>query len=699
MQYYPEETYSVLEFDKIRLLLSEYCDSNFAKNKAIKLKPISDYNQLSLWLNQTNELKQTYQANAYFPDIKFKDCEREIKLLSIEGSVLDAFQLNLIKETITVSNSLIKFLNRQQDNFSNLYILVKALIPNEESVELIEKIIDEKNEVRDSASKELSDIRHKLTAKRRESAKRFSQYVQQLNQLGYLRDTEESFINDRRVLAVISEHKREVSGIMHTTSDTGKTTFIEPIVTLELNNQISELLDEERREIHRLLRNLCNYLRPFSSQFASYFHCLGLIDFIRAKAKFALSMQANLPVLEPSPIIKYIAAVHPLLYLQNKKMAKKTVPFHVNLSSEKRILIISGPNAGGKSIALKSIGLLQLMLQSGMLIPCNPDSVVGVFSKIMIDIGDSQSIENELSTYSSRLKRMNFFIKYLNKKSLFLIDELGSGTDPELGGAVAEAIVEEIAKSRPYGVITTHYPNIKLLAQKDPIFINGCMLFNQHELTPTYMLAIGQPGSSFTLEVAKQIGLPPQIIKNAAGKIESGQLKLNKLLVELQNEKNKTIKKNEELGIAIEKHKKAEARYEELSLFTSSKLESTREKLHEMNTMAILGRKFQKVIEGFENTKEKKTETFKKIFGIVKSEKDKKNLESNSDKLEAKRLKLIEKNLVWIKPGMIVKIRNTHQSGIVERIAKEYAFIQFGDIKSKVSVDLLQEVKDEKRPK
>jgi DNA mismatch repair protein MutS2 len=694
MQYYPEETYTVLEFDKIRLLLSDYCESNFAKNKAVKLKPVTDFNQLTLWLNQTNELKQTLQSNAYFPDLKFKDCEREIKLLNIEGSVLDAFQLNLIKETVTISNTIIKFLHRQKEIFPNLFFLVKLLQPNEESVQSIEKIIDEKNEVRDSASKELSDIRQKLASKRRESAKRFSQYVQQLNQLGYLRDTEESFINDRRVLAVISEHKRDVSGIMHTTSDTGKTTFIEPIVTLELNNQISELLDDERREIHRLLRSLCNYLRPFSNQFASFFQCLGWIDFIKAKAKFALNIHANLPVLESTPIIKYIAAVHPLLYLQNKKVGKKTVPFHVNLNPEKRILIISGPNAGGKSITLKSIGLLQLMIQSGMLIPCNPDSVVGLFNKIMIDIGDAQSIENELSTYSSRLKRMDFFIKYLNKKSLFLIDELGSGTDPELGGAVAEAIVEEIAKSRPYGVITTHYPNIKLLAHKDPIYINGCMLFNQHELSPTYMLAIGQPGSSFTLEVAKQIGLPPNLIKNAANKIESGQLKLNKLLVELQNEKNKTIKKNEELSVAIEKHKKAEARYEELSLFTSNKLESTREKIHEMNTMAILGRKFQKVIEGFENTKEKKTETFKKVIGIIKAEKDKKQIEVNSDRVEAKRLKLIEKNMLWLKPGAIVKIKNTHQSGIVERLSKEYAYVQFGDIKSKVSIDLLQEVKE-----
>lgn len=696
MQQFPGDTLTVLEFDKIQLLLSEYCESSFAKNKALKLKPQNDFDQLSIWLNQTNELKQTYEANAYFPDLKFNDCEKEIKLLAIEGSVLDAIQLNNTKETIAVANSVVKFLHRQAEVFPNLFLLVKNLIPNDEAVKEIDKIIDENNEVRDSASRELSDIRSKLASKRRESAKRFTQYVQQLNQQGYLRDTEESFINDRRVLAVISEHKREVSGIMHTTSDTGKTTFIEPLVTLELNNHIAELIDEERREIHRLLRNLCNFLRPFSAQFSALYQCLGWLDLIRAKAKFAIGMKASLPVLEANPVINYIAAYHPLLYLQNKKAGKKTVPFHINLNAEKRILIISGPNAGGKSITLKSIGLLQVMLQSGLLIPCSPDSVVGVFSKIMIDIGDAQSIENELSTYSSRLKRMDYFIKYLNKRSLFLIDELGSGTDPELGGAVAEAILEEIAKIRSYGVVTTHYPNIKLLAQKDPIYVNGCMLFNQDELTPTYMLAIGQPGSSFTLEVAKQIGLPQHIIKNASLKIEAGQLKLNKMLVDLQNEKNKTVKKNEELDKAIEKHKRAEHRYEELSKLTSEKLESTRDKLHEMNDMAILGRKFHKVIEGFENTKEKKTETFKKVFGIIKSEKEKKQIETSSDRVEAKRLKLIEKNLQWLKTGSLVKIKNTHQKGLVERMGKEHAFVLFGDIKSKVSIDLLEEVREKK---
>jgi DNA mismatch repair protein MutS2 len=689
---YPPDALSILEFNKIIELIKENCAGTYAKQKAANLKPTNNFNKITTELNRVNELKQIFDKGGYFPEINAVEAISEIRLLKIDGSVLTSSQIILLKRLVESANTLVSFLKRNQNSFPYLSPLVNNLEPRAEVITAIEKIIDNQGYVLDSASSKLKEIRQLLSAKRNENYKRFNQLIQQYNKLGYLRDIQESYINERRVLAVLSEFKREISGVIHSVSDSGKTTFIEPLETLEINNKIAELLEEEQREINKLLRNLCNFLRPYADDFFRYYILLGTLDFIRAKVYVAKQLNAVLPVVEFKPVIKYIGAVHPILYLQNKLNQKKTVPFLLSLSNTHRILIISGPNAGGKSITLKAVGLLQVMIQSGLLIPCNPDSVVGVFNRLMLDIGDQQSIENELSTYSARLQRMNIFIKTLTAKSLFLIDEMGSGTDPELGGALAEALLENFASYKSFGIVTTHYPNIKLLAQKNRVFINGCMLFNQANLQPTYVLSIGQPGSSFTFEVAKQIGLPEIILKQAKQKLENNQIKLNQLLIDLQNEKNKAIRKNAELDRAIQQQKQAEQRYNELIQLTQQKSESTREKLMELNAMAILGKKFYRLIEGFENTKEKKTETYKKVIGLIKAESERKRLEQVSAKKIVNKQKQIEEVLKWISPGMEVKLAQSLQTGVVEKVGKTHAFVLFGDKKSKVSLELLKKV-------
>ncbi len=482
----------------------------------------------------------------------------------------------------------------------------------------IEAIIDIDKTVRSNASQELLQIRTDLAKKRIELNRQFEKAIARLSKEGMLVETEQTIRNGRRVVAVFSEHKRQVKGFLHGLSDTGKTSFIEPEETVEINNRLYELEQEERREIVRILRELTAKLKPFHGLLAQYQDIIVQYDLLYAKAKLALDMNGAMPVVSKQSIVHLIKAYHPLLLLHNKKQKKETIPLSLQLNHEKRILIISGPNAGGKTICLKLVGLLQLMMQAGLLIPVAPESEMGIFNTVMISIGDTQSIEYELSTYSAHLKIMKHFCLYADKHTLFLIDELGSGSDPTMGGAFAEAILETLATSKAIGIVTTHYMNLKTLANRFNGIINGAMEFDEKNLLPLYVLQVGKPGSSYTFAIAERIGIPRKVSDRARELVKQDHFKVENLLRELQKEKQVL---NDREKSFLENEHKVKQKENQLNQLIENKDRQIAEEVKkltrvEMQKVNETEKRFRQLMAEWNNTKDK-SKLSQKISGII----------------------------------------------------------------------------------
>ncbi len=689
------DTLQLLEFDKIRELVLLYCRCRASKEKAELLGPESNRDALKLMLHQTDEYKQNLAIRGYFPDTYFEDFETEADLLLLSNSVLSESQFNNIRSASNTVNRILEFFNERVDSFVNLRKIAERIYKTTDIIDLINVIIDAHGLMKNNASPELQQIRSELFSKRREADKRFRSFINEMKKKGWLRDNEENFYNNRRVLAVPSEYRRDVKGLVHGKSDTGKTTFIEPDDLVELNNDISELEQDERNEVKRLLRELTDNLRIHSLLIKNYHTFLSDLDFVRAKAMFAIDINANLPQISKNSVVELYNAVHPLLYLQNKKESKTVIPLTLTLSQEKRILIISGPNAGGKSITLKTLGLLQIMLQSGLLISAEEKSQMCFFNHFLADIGDSQSIEYALSTYSSRLIKMNQFLRIANNRTLILIDEFGTGTDPELGGAIAETVLEELNKRKAFGIFTTHYTNIKLLADQLEGVFNGSMLFDPSTLMPRYKLLVGQPGSSYTFEVAEKIGLPKNVIDRARSKIQKDKLKLNNMLSELHHQKNQIEEELKELKTSREKSEEATGKYNQLSEKMKAKLEKDNEKRDEIRKLVELGRKTQALAEEWEKTKDKK-EIIKKFIGSMTAEKKKRAAENTPEKISKRRKELLEKLSAEITIGSKVRMLRGKQIGTVEKIKKDIVYVNFGSMMAEVSMVNLELANTEK---
>jgi DNA mismatch repair protein MutS2 len=689
MDFFPLDTHQQFEFDKIKQLVVQHCRCAPSRELAASIKPIKNVEKLMLLLSQCEEYKRIIEFKMHFPDATFTDLSKEISLLFIQGSVIGQEQFGNIRSVSDVVNTIIEFLTEKQKQYPALFKIIENLYITKEIIDAINIIIDIHGEVKSSASKELGEIRRDLSAKRRESDRRFRTFVNDLRKLGWLRDNEENFYNGRRVLSVLAEHKRDVKGLVHGSSDTGKTSFIEPYNTIEINNEIADLEQSEKREVYRLLKQLTDDIRPHRELIKNYQIALTSIDFTRAKALLAIDIKGRLPQIEKQPVIKFVNACHPLLLLQNKQNKKATIPLNINLDVQNRILIISGPNAGGKSITLKTIGLLQIMLQSGLLVSAAEGSVMSLFQQIHSDIGDSQSIEYELSTYSSRLVKMKYFLEHANRRTLVLIDEFGTGSDPELGGAIAEVILEELAKKKAFGIVTTHYTNIKLVAENLHGVTNACMVFDAETLQPKYELLVGQPGSSYTFEVAQKIGLPKEILDRAGKKIQREKLKLNHMLGALQKEKQKLGKHIQELKIKEENALIANQKYDELTHKIQLKLEREKEKIEEQTRLAELGRRLNTLSEEWDKSTNKK-EVIQKFVGLMTAEKKKKLEKIAEEKRSKKKEKTIAKKMEQIKVGSLVRLFNSKQTGTVEEITKNKAKVTFGDIKSVVSIENLE---------
>ena len=691
----PQDFEQRIGFDKIRVLLKNECSSNLGQDVVDKMSFISQYGKLVKILQQTDEFKKVLQSGEYFPSSNYIDVSSFIKRANIQGSFFSEEEFYQLKISLKTIIDCIAFFDEYEVDYPQLYQLRQLVDLDEALYKKIEEIIDEKGKMRNNASPRLSEIRSNLFKVQAQLRSVVEKSYKQANQNGYTPEDASITIRDGRlVIPIVAEYKRRVKGFIHDQSATGQTFYIEPAEALEMNNEVRELEYAEQREIVRILTQLTAQVKPHLNALEKAYRFLALIDFIRAKAKLALKLEAYLPQMENKRVLALHKAKHPLLKLSLEKQGKKVIPLSIDLDPNKRILIISGPNAGGKSVSLKTIGLLQYMLQCGLLIPAEPESRCSVFNQVFIDIGDQQSIENDLSTYSSHLQNMKHFVEQANKNTLFLIDEFGTGTEPRFGGAIAEAVLEELYADKAFGVITTHYDNIKNFAVNRPNVINGAMKFDIKSLNPLYELEIGKPGSSFALEVAEKMGIPPAILKAAKGKIGEERVNYDQMLNKLGKEKRALeLKLNEIQGKEV-KLESTVKEYEELSSFINEQkknilFEAKREAKH------ILKEANKKVEQTIREIKEKQADkavTAKLREDLKRFEEKVQPQEADTPKKMAAAPDEFKEESGEIKAGDYVQIKGQSTIGQVISIQKKEAEIMLGELKSKVKLNRLKKM-------
>ncbi|MDR2980389.1 MAG: Smr/MutS family protein [Bacteroidales bacterium] len=545
---YPHTFEEKTGFIQLRSLLSDQCVSEMARERVESLSYSSDFQEIKLRIEQTEEFRSVLLFEDPFPAQEFYDLRPVFQRIHIDGTFIELEELVLLRGFINAITQVFVYFRIQNDEekYPRLWDLCKDIQLEKNLLESINKVLDPKGNLRDNASDELRRIKREIIRVSGEADKKIRKILLEAKQNGLVKEDAEMTIRNGRVcIPVPSVFKRRMQGFIHDESATGQTVFIEPTAVFDANNALKDLINAEKREIIRILTELSNEIRPAIPNLMTGHDFIGEIDFIRAKAKLAIEIKGIKPNVLDDTIINWQDAVHPLLFLNFKGTGKKVVSLSLQLTKNERVLIISGPNAGGKSVCLKTVGLLQYMLQCGLLVPMKETSDMGVFEDFFIDIGDEQSIDNDLSTYSSHLYNLKTMIEHLNAKSLFLIDEFGSGTEPVLGGAMAESILERIYDLQPFGIITTHFGNLKVFPDTHKEAINGAMLFDTQALKPLFILKVGKPGSSFTYEIARQIGLPSEIINTAIQKSGTAQIDYEKKLEDVELEKieiDKTLK-------------------------------------------------------------------------------------------------------------------------------------------------------------
>ncbi|MFA9210597.1 MAG: hypothetical protein ACEQR5_02130 [Moraxellaceae bacterium] len=704
MKGFDDQTLRDLEFDEIRNWLMQFAIGPSARKRLEALTPSNNFDDIEKQLLRLNEFKQIRTEGESFPALDFDELLTEIKLLPVHNSVLQQEGFVRITRASDLVNTIIVFFDKRTQDYPQLCELLSNVYFTRELIESIDKVFDRKGNIKDDASAELAQIRQQIGKIRNQINKNFEKELRKHIKEGWLGETKEAFVNERRVLTVQSTHKRKIGGAVVGSSKTGSLTFIEPAINVPLNNEMELLLDDERKEIFRILQALTKEIAHHLPLIEAYQTLLVELDFIHSKTKLAIELNANLPGIVRSTRIELIDAFHPILWRSNKAQGKITLPQSLSLEPTSRMLVISGPNAGGKSITLKTIGLLQLMLQSGLLIPVHQNSKFCFFQQVLSDIGDNQSIENELSTYSYRLKRMKHFLNVANKRTLLLLDEFGTGSDPELGGALAEVFFEELYQKKSYAVITTHYATIKLRADRLTNAINGCMLFNTETLAPLYKFSIGQPGSSFTFEVAQMNGIPIDLIEKAKGKLDGERINMDKLLSELNREKMYLQRLNNEHIEAQELAEKARISYQERKDKFEERLKTQQDFIERNNIFLNTGKKMKSFIDRYQTTTRKKDanksllEEVRKYLMVEKAKIDeaKRKVELMKPTV-AKPIRKNAKKVVVVDNyqrdkivvGSTVKMIETRQSGTVEEIKGHLLTVTFGFMRLKVEREKL----------
>jgi len=700
-----QQTIEDLEFPILQNWLQAYAIGTTAQQALSSLSPLENKSNILTELRKVFELKSIRDEGETFPRLEFEELTSEIKLLPIKNSAIQLEGFLRILDASYLVNNLLIFFDKREEDYPLLSALLVDAYHTTEIIESIELVFDRHGKVKDEASKELFEIRTQIGLLRKQINRNFDKEIRRLQKDNILGDTKETFINDRRVLTVLSSHKRKISGTVIGSSNTGSLTYIEPQINISLNNELEMLLDDERKEIFRILQVLKNDLLQHLALIKDYQKVITAFDFVNAKCKLAILLECTIPCISDELEIELFDAYHPILWKANKDANKKTLPQRIKMDKFSRMLVISGPNAGGKSITLKSIGLLQLMLQSGLLVPVHKNSTMCIFENILSDIGDNQSIANELSTYSYRLKRMNQFLEIADKKTLFLLDEFGTGSDPDLGGALAEVIFETLYNRKSFGVITTHYNNIKLKADQLRNAVNGSMLFNTETLEPTYTFSTGQPGSSFTFEVAKMNGIPDELIELAKGKLDDKKVQMDRLLNDLQKEKTYLTKLNHEHIEAQRIAQNSYNEYEEKKTHYDGKLKQFRESADSNHKFIQYGKKLASFINRYNTNSRKSTinnpllEEVKKFLAVERSkelaikQKEKDTLiqlqKNPSKKKKAVKPEKDEYNRSKIKVGSKVKLIATKQTGIVEEMSNSNVTVSFGFMRMKVSLEKL----------
>ncbi len=544
---YPQNFEQKIGFDSIRHLLKEKCLSTLGQERVDEMNFSESFKDINEWLEQVMEFMRIIQEEDSFPDQYFFDVRPSLKRIRVEGMYLDEQELFDLRRSLETIRDIIHFLTltsndeeqeKENSPYPALQKLAGDIIVFPQLITRINNILDKFGKIKDNASSELLRIRRELASTAGSISRSLNAILRNAQAEGYVdKDVTPTMRDGRLVIPVAPGLKRKIKGIVHDESSTGKTVFIEPAEVVEANNRIRELEGEERREIIRILTDFSIIIRPQVPAILQSYEFLAEIDFIRAKAHFSIQTNATKPSLEDKQILDWTMAIHPLLQLSLAKHNKKVVPLDIELTKNQRILIISGPNAGGKSVCLKTVGLLQYMLQCGMPVPMHERSHAGLFGSIFIDIGDEQSIEDDLSTYSSHLTNMKTMMKSCNERSLILIDEFGGGTEPQIGGAIAEAVLKRFNEKGTFGVITTHYQNLKHFAEDHEGVVNGAMLYDRHLMQALFQLQIGNPGSSFAVEIARKIGLPEEVIADASEIVGSEYINADKYLQDIVRDK------------------------------------------------------------------------------------------------------------------------------------------------------------------
>jgi DNA mismatch repair protein MutS2 len=713
---YPDHFEQKTDFISIRRLLKDKCLSALGAEQVELIQFETRYDEIVRMLNQTNEMLQVLtNEGADLPVGDFFDIRPAMARVRVEGLFLDELELFNLWRALEAVRRLVSFILKDE---SKTYPYLAELLPGTESfppiIKRIDTILNKFGKIRDNASPELSRIRREIHQVESSVSRTLNAILRQAQADGYVeKDVAPTMRDGRLVIPVSPAFKRKVSGIVHDESATGKTVFIEPQQVVEANNRIRELEGEERREIMRILLDFTNFVRPFTEDIVASQKFLGVIDFLRAKALFALEIDAIKPRLDNVCQLEWSKARHPLLFLSLKKQKKEIVPLDIVLNEKQRILLISGPNAGGKSVCLKTVVLLQYMLQCGLLVPLHDSSRMGIFDRLFIDIGDEQSIENDLSTYSSHLLNMKFFIRNSNTKTLLLIDEFGTGTEPMIGGAIAEATLERFNRNSAFGVITTHYTNLKLYADATEGVVNGAMLYDRQHLQPLFQLSIGNPGSSFAVEIARKIGLPEDLIAEAAEKVGSDRMDYDKHLQDIVRDKRYWENKRRDIRLKEKKLEETLAKYEaNMSDIDKVRKEITQKARQEAQTLlnetnARIENTIRQIKEAQaekEKTKEvrKELEDFKTKINIqnsVNSSASNTLQRHKGDKIPIKKPETRNPERETqnakhetLKSGSNVRLKGQSTTGVILEIQDKNAIVAFGQMKSTVKLSKLEPV-------
>jgi len=710
----PAKTLTDLEFPVVLEQLAAHCITEAGANATVKIVPIKEEGLILNALGKTKEYLDSFELDTVIPNHGFDPIDNEIKMLGIENTSLEIDGFRRILGICRSGTLHRKFFKKQKLIFP---LWAEETVKIEDSkfiIDEIKKVIDRFGEIRDDASPELKEIRKEIQNVRVKLNQSFASALSRYKAQDYLDEIRESTVDSKRVLAVKAMYRKKVKGSVLGSSRTGSIVFIEPDAVMQHSRALNNLIFDEQEEIRRILKELTEFIRPLTPLIVQYVAYLTQMDVCSAKAKYAKELNAILPQINDEKRLWLKDAYHPLLYLSNKQKKEKTWPQSLEFHSENRILVISGPNAGGKSITLKTIGLLQLMLQSGMLIPVDKESSLCFFSNILSDIGDNQSIENHLSTYSYRLQNMKSFLQKCNRNTLFLIDEFGTGSDPELGGALAEACLEVFYDKGSYGVITTHYANLKLLADELPHATNANMLFNSRTLQPTFQLQTGQPGSSFTFEVAQQIGIPYSLINKAKKKIERGKVRFDATIAKMQKERNKMVRTGSQMQKEEAKAREESQKLNTLNAKLKAKLESYQELYDHNQRMILLGDKVDHIASNYYKHK-KKRQVVSELLHLIETENSKrakKTMQTKPKKAVNKKevAKAIEKEIQVIrkekaktkpvkpkpkprpdfKIGDRVRMLEGKAVGSIDSLEKNKAVVNYGRFTTNVSVDQLE---------